>query len=188
MRINRLASALVAAFALLVAVPAALAAEPQAYKLGDLEISGGFARATLPNAPVGGGFLTITNHGATDDRLVSAASPLAGEVQLHDMSMDGSVMKMTELPDGVPLPAGKTVSFSPDGLHIMFMHLASRFIQGKTVPVTLTFARAGRIDIELPIGGIAAKAAPGAAGSLMMAPGNKMKMSGSMMMMMKPAN
>ena len=77
MRINRLASALVAAFALLVAVPAALAAEPQAYKLGDLEISGGFARATLPNAPVGGGFLTITNHGATDDRLVSAASPLA---------------------------------------------------------------------------------------------------------------
>ena len=65
--------------------------------LGSLEISGAFTRATLPNAPVGGGFLTITNTGAEPDRLVSVTSPVSGDVQMHEMAMEDDVMKMQRL-------------------------------------------------------------------------------------------
>lgn len=119
--------------------------------LGPINISLPFSRATLPNAPVGGGFLTIENTGAEADRLVSVASPVSGSVQLHEMAMDGDVMKMRHLQDGIEIPAGETVTLSPGGLHIMFMGLAQAFVEGEAVPVTLTFEKAGTIDMELPV-------------------------------------
>lgn len=143
-----------------------MAAQPntqsKSWTVGDLTISGAYARATLPNAPVGGGFIAITNKGAADDTLVSATSPMAGLVQIHTMSMANGVMQMRELPQGVPVPAGKTVTFSPNGLHLMFMQLKGAFVQGKTVPVTLNFAKAGPVTVDLDVGGIAASAPPGA--------------------------
>lgn len=126
--------------------------------VGDLMISGAFTRATLPNAPVGGGFLTITNHGSSDDRLVSATSPAAGVVQIHEMKMDGDVMKMAELPDGLAIPAGQSVTLAPGGYHLMFMQLKGPFVEGQTVPVTLTFEKAGTIEVQLDVGGKAADA------------------------------
>lgn len=126
--------------------------------LGSLSIAGGFSRATLPNAPVGGGFLTITNSGSADDRLVSATSPVAGEVQIHEMKMEGDVMKMAELPDGLPIPAGQTVTLQPGGFHLMFMQLKQALVEGTKLPVTLTFEKAGSIEVELDIEGIAATA------------------------------
>jgi len=140
----------------------AMQAQPKSWTVGDLVVSGAYARATLPHAPVGGGFITVTNKGTTDDTLVAASSPLAGEVQLHEMQMKGSVMEMRALPNGIPIPAGKTVTFSPNGLHLMFMKLTGAFVKGKTVPVTLTFAKAGKVTVELAVGGIAASAPPGA--------------------------
>ena len=124
--------------------------------LGDLTISGAFARATLPNAPVGGGYVTITNAGSEDDTLIAASSPVAGEVQLHEMSMQGDVMKMAELPDGIPVPAGETVTLKPGGLHLMFMQLKEPMVEGSNVPVTLTFAKAGTVTVNLAIAGSAA--------------------------------
>jgi copper(I)-binding protein len=126
--------------------------------VGELEISGAFTRATLPNAPVGGGFLTITNKGAADDRLVSAASPASGEVQLHEMAMEGDVMKMRRLADGIPVPAGATVTLQPGGLHMMFIKLAGPMVEGTTVPVTLTFEKAGTVSLELSVQGVGADA------------------------------
>jgi copper(I)-binding protein len=132
------------------------------WMVGDLTVSAPYARATLPNAPVGGGYITITNNGKIDDTLVSAKSAALGEVQLHDMKMNGSVMEMRDLPNGVPIPAGQTVVFSPNGLHLMFMHPGHAFIKGKAVPVTLTFVKAGSVTVDLAVGGIAASAPPGA--------------------------
>lgn len=132
---------------------------PAPVTLGDLEISNGFSRATLPNAPVGGGYITITNKGAEADRLVSVASSVAGVVQIHQMKMDGDVMKMNELPDGVEIPAGGTVALEPGGLHIMFMKLTGPLVEGTKIPVTLTFEKAGSVDVELSVGGPAAKGA-----------------------------
>lgn len=125
--------------------------------LGALELSGGFTRATLPNAPVGGGFLSITNTGTEADRLISASSPVAGEVQLHEMTMQGDVMKMQELAGGIPLPAGATVTLAPGGLHLMFMQLNQPFVEGESVPVTLTFEKAGTVEITLSVGSPAAR-------------------------------
>jgi periplasmic copper chaperone A len=127
--------------------------------IGSLEISAAFTRATLPNAPVGGGFMTIVNSGAEPDRLVSATSPAAGEVQLHEMGMEGDVMKMRHLPDGIEIPAGETVTLAPGGLHIMLMGLKQAFVEGETIPLTLTFEKAGTVEIELVVGEAAAKSA-----------------------------
>lgn len=130
--------------------------------LGAINISAPFTRATLPNAPVGGGFVTIENEGPEADRLISATSPAAAEVQIHEMAVDGDVMKMRRLTDGVELPAGATVVLSPGGYHLMFMGLNQAFVQGETVPVTLTFEKAGTVEIALPVLGAAADAAPSA--------------------------
>lgn len=132
--------------AALVTVPAAA---HDTFTAGDLEISGGFTRATLPNAPVGGGYITITNTGTEDDTLIAASSPVAEEVQLHEMKMEGDVMKMAELPGGIPVPAGETVTLAPGGLHLMMMGLREPLVENESVPVTLTFAKAGTVEIVL---------------------------------------
>jgi copper(I)-binding protein len=131
---------------------------PMAVVLGDLEISGAFTRATLPNAPVGAGYLVVTNHGGSDDRLVSAMSPVAGMTQIHEMKMEGDVMKMAELPDGLVIPASGSVTLAPGGFHIMFMELKQALVEGQTIPLTLTFEKAGSIDVQLAVGAINADA------------------------------
>jgi periplasmic copper chaperone A len=127
-------------------------------KVGDLEISGAFTRATLPNAPVGGGFLTIKNMGASDDRLVSAVSTIAKDTQIHEMAMEGDVMKMRQLEDGLVIPAGETVTLEPGGYHIMFMGLSGAIAEGDKISVTLTFEKAGEVTVDLVAAGSAADA------------------------------
>ncbi len=124
---------------------------------GALEISGGFSRATLPNAPVGGGFMTITNTGSEDDRLIGASSSVAGHMEVHEMAMEGDVMKMRELADGLPIPAGARVELKPGGFHIMFMELQEPLVEGEMVTVTLTFEKAGEVEVPLMIGKMNAK-------------------------------
>lgn len=122
------------------------------YSAGELTISYPFSRATLPNAPVAGGFFTVTNNGAEDDRLIGASSAVADHLEVHEMAMDGDVMRMRELKDGLPIPAGETVELKPGGYHIMFMGLNQPLVEGETVKVTLTFEKAGEVEIELSIG------------------------------------
>ncbi|WP_404402937.1 copper chaperone PCu(A)C [Pelagibacterium halotolerans] len=131
-----------------------------AVNAGDLTISGAFTRAMLPNAPVGGGYFTVTNSGDSADRLIGASSPVAGDVQIHEMMMSGDVMEMRKLDNGVEIPAGGEVSFAPGRLHLMFMQLSEPFKEGTQVPVTLTFERAGDVSVLLDVGGIGATTAP----------------------------
>ena len=128
--------------------------------LGPINISVPFARATLPNAPVGGGFMTIENTGTEADRLVSVTTDVAAKSEIHEMSMDGQVMKMRALTDGLEIPAGETITLSPGGFHLMFMGLKGAFVEGQTVNVTLTFEKAGTVELALPVLGAAADAAP----------------------------
>ena len=119
--------------------------------VGDLELSGAFTRATLPNAPVGGGYVTITNTGDEADRLVSAQSSFSPDVQIHEMAVVNDVMDMRHLPEGLEIPAGETVTLAPGGLHMMFMNISQPFVQGESVPVTLVFDRAGAVEIDLAV-------------------------------------
>ncbi|MBB2751183.1 UNVERIFIED_ORG: hypothetical protein GGI57_001861 [Rhizobium aethiopicum] len=123
----------------------------EAVKAGDLEVSGGFAKAMLPGQPVGGGFFTVKNNGQTDDRLVSVTSPAAGEVQIHEMVTKDNVMRMRQLKEGIAIAAGQTLKLEPGNLHLMFQKVKTPFKQGDTVPVTLTFEKAGKVELVLQV-------------------------------------
>ena len=145
---------LVAALASAVAVPAVA----DDYKLGMLEVSQPWSRATPPTAQSGGGFLTITNKGATADRLIAARSTVSDKVEVHEMKMDGNVMRMRELEKGLEIPAGATVMLKPGGYHIMFMGLKAPLAKDAKVPVTLVFEKAGSLDIQLDVQALGAAA------------------------------
>ena len=131
----------------LVAVPSMA----QDYKLGSLEITTPWTRATAPTARTGGGFMTITNKGTTADRLVSARSTVSEKVEIHEMQMDGSVMRMRELAKGLDIPPGATVMLKPGSYHIMFMELKAPLAKDAKVSVTLVFEKAGSIDVQLNV-------------------------------------
>ncbi|MBK1624897.1 copper chaperone PCu(A)C [Afifella marina] len=152
---------------------AATPALAHGYKLGNLEIGHPWTRATPPSATAGGGFLKITNTGDEDDRLVSASSPISGRVELHTMDMSGGVMKMRQLEDGIPVPAGATVELKPGSLHVMFIDLTAPIEEGANVPVTLTFEKAGSVDVEMSA---TAVGAPSPGGKPMEMDGHNMQM------------
>lgn len=120
-------------------------------KAGDLEISGAFSKAMLPGQPVGGGYLTVKNTGKTDDKLVSIASPAAGMVEVHEMAMQGEVMRMRKLDGELVIPAGETVELKPGGLHLMFMKVKAPFKENDMVSAVLEFEQAGKIEVTLPV-------------------------------------
>jgi periplasmic copper chaperone A len=102
------------------------------------------------------GFLTITNTSATDDRLVSVSSARAGHMEVHEMGMEGSMTTMRQVKGGLAIPAGATVALKPTGNHLMFLDLASPLSVGDTVTVTLTFEKAGAMQVDLPVRTMAA--------------------------------
>jgi len=128
------------------------------YKLGSLEIDQPWTRATPPTAKAGGGFVTITNQGTTPDRLIAVRSAASDKVEIHEMKMDGNVMRMRELDKGVEIPPGATVTLKPGGYHIMFMELKAPFAKDAKVPVTLVFERAGSIDVPFTVQAMGASA------------------------------
>jgi periplasmic copper chaperone A len=138
-----------AAFATAIAATVLTPAWARDYRLGSLEISQPWTRATPATAQSAGGFLTITNKGTTPDRLVAVRSPVSAKVEVHEMRMEGNVMKMRELEKGLEIAPGATVMLKPGGFHIMFMGLKAPVAKDSQVPVTLVFEKAGSIDIEL---------------------------------------
>jgi copper(I)-binding protein len=116
-----------------------------------------FSRATPGGAKIGAGYMTITNKSATADRLVSASSPAAGKVEIHEMSMQDNVMKMRELPNGLLIDGGKTVSLAPGGYHLMLLGLKTPLRKGDKVSVTLNFEKAGKVDVTLDVEGFGAQ-------------------------------
>ena len=131
----------------------------QSFAIGDITVSGAFTRATLPDAPVGAGYLTITNAGDAD-RLLGAASLITPTVELHTMSVVNGMMKMQQLTDGIEVPAGGSVEFAPGGMHIMFIGPNQPFVEGECVEVTLEFEKAGELPVLLNVGPVGASAAP----------------------------
>jgi len=128
------------------------AAEFVPVKIGDLVLTAAFVKSMTPGQPVGGGFVTIANTGHHDDRLISVATASeAGHVELHEMKMEGDVMRMRQLVDGIPLPAGATTEMKPGGLHMMFMDVKVPFAAGATVKATLAFEKAGSVEIDIPV-------------------------------------
>ncbi|BCB21794.1 copper chaperone PCu(A)C [Bosea sp. ANAM02] len=143
-----------AAAALLVSAGFASAHE---FKAGPLKIGHPWSRATPAGAKVGGGYLSIENTGSAADRLVSVSVPFAARSEIHEMAVKDGIMTMRPLEQGVELPAGKTIEFKPGGYHIMFMELKQPLKQGEMMKGTLTFEKAGTVDVEFKVDSIAAR-------------------------------
>jgi copper(I)-binding protein len=136
-------------FAAALGLAVASAAHAHEYSAGDLRIAHPWTRPTVAGTPVAAGYFEVTNTGKTADRLVSATSPNATRVELHQSAMDGGVMRMKALPEGVEIPPGGTVRLAPGGLHLMLMGPNKAFLEGDRIPLTLTFARAGKVTVQL---------------------------------------
>ncbi|WP_099866132.1 copper chaperone PCu(A)C [Pararhizobium haloflavum] len=154
------AACAITATSLIVALPA----NAHDYTVGDIAIGHPWTRATPPSATIGGGYLTLDNGGATTDRLVGGSSPVAERVEIHTMEIDGGVMKMRKLADGVEIPAGETVDLAPGGLHIMLIGLKQPIAEGDMVPVTLEFEQGGSVEVEFAAGPVGAPAPDGGHG------------------------
>jgi len=100
-------------------------------------ITNSWARATVQGQKATGAFMTVTSK--ENAKLVTVSSPVAGIVEIHEMKMDKDVMKMSALPNGLDLPAGKAVDLKPGGFHIMLMDLKLPLNKDVAVPLTLTF-------------------------------------------------
>lgn len=128
----------------------ATAALADEFSHGSLLVSHPFAFATPPTARAGGGYMTITNTGPTDDRLLAVEAGFP-RVMLHRSETTDGVSKMIHL-DGVDIPAGETVTFAPGGLHVMFMGLTGHpFQDGRKVPARLIFEQAGEMSVTFSV-------------------------------------
>jgi copper(I)-binding protein len=123
-----------------------------------VEVRDAWVRTTVQGQKGTGAFMKLTApNGAT---LVSASTPVAGVAEVHEMKMEGDVMRMRALP-GLELPAGKTVELTPGGFHVMLMDLKTTLPKDSTVPLTLVFKDAkgvqSKVELKVPV----ATAAPG---------------------------
>lgn len=139
----------VAAFA-----PAANAADVTA---GSLAISAPWTRATPPGAKVAGGFMTITNTGKEADKLIGGSAPFAGRLEVHEMSMDGGIMRMQELKNGLEIKPGQSVQLKPGSFHVMFMDLKQPIAEGTPLAGTLKFEKAGEVKVTYDVAKLGAK-------------------------------
>src|ERR1700733_13645011 len=103
------------------------------FKLGDLTVTSPWTRATPGGAKIAGGYLKITNNGASADRFVGAKSDASDRVEIHEMSMSDGVMKMRPLPNGLEIKPGETVELKSGGYHLMFMDLKQPLKQGDSL-------------------------------------------------------
>ena len=137
--------------AALMLVALASAAQAQEYKAGSLVIDHPWTRATPKSATVAGGYVKITNTGSTPDRLTGGSAEVSRKFEVHEMSMEGGVMKMRELKDGLEIPPGATVELKPGSYHIMMMNLSRPLAKGDKVKGSLTFEKAGKVDVEFAV-------------------------------------
>jgi copper(I)-binding protein len=126
----------------------------QDYKIGSLQIANPWSRAAPKGATTASAYLKITNTGTAPDRLVRGSWPTAGRFEIHQMVEDNGVMKMRMLKDGIEIKPGETVEFKPGVLHLMLVALKQPIQKGDRVKGTLTFEKAGSIEVEYPALGV----------------------------------
>ena len=127
-----------------------------------VEVKNAWARATVKGQMATGVFMQVTAKDGT--KLVGGSSPAAGVTQVHEMKMEGGVMKMAEVKGGLDLPAGKTVELKPGGYHVMLMDLKEPLAKDTTLPLTLVFKDAKGVEskqeLKVPVAAVAPGAKP----------------------------
>lgn len=127
-------------------IAAILALTAGAVSAQTVDVKDAWARATVKGQMASGAFMTLTAKDGA--KLVSATSPVAGVVEVHEMKMDGNVMKMRAVQGGLDLPAGKAVELKPGGYHVMLMDLKQPLAKDSTIPMTLVFKDAKGVETK----------------------------------------
>ena len=137
----------------LVAITALMAGFVASAVAQDVDVKNAWVRTSVQGQSATGAFMTIT--AKKDTRLVAVITPVAGVAEVHEMKMDGDVMKMRAVEGGLALPAGKPVDLKPGGHHLMLMDLKAALPKGSTVPMTLVLKDAqgleSRVELNLPV-------------------------------------
>ena len=147
--------------ATVVAAWVVLPAQAKDIHLGSLKISAPWARATPKGASVGGGYMKITNNGTAPDRLIGGSTDISRSFEVHEMTMDGGVMKMRPVAGGLEIKPGETVTLDPSGYHVMLVDLKKQLMRGERFKATLEFAKAGKVDVDFAVEGIGAQTGDG---------------------------
>ena len=117
-----------------------------------VKVENAWARASVPGQKATGAFMTLTAPAGA--RLVGVSSPVANVAEVHEMSMQGDVMKMRAI-GSLDLPAGKPVELKPGGYHVMLIDLKAPLAEGSTVPLTLVLRDAqgaeARQELQVPV-------------------------------------
>jgi periplasmic copper chaperone A len=129
---------------------ASAGAQAQEYKLGDVTIEHPWARPTAGNTGLGAAYFVLKNGGAQPEVLKSVSSPGADIAQIHENINENGVMKMRPV-EGLKIPPGGTVALEPGGYHVMLIGLKHDLEEGHSLPLKLTFAHAGSVDVEVKI-------------------------------------
>lgn len=164
----------VALFALALTPFLAAQAAAADYKVGSLDITQPWARATPKGASTGAAYLTVTNSGSNAERLSCASSAAAGKCQIHEMAMDNGVMKMRPVEGGLEIKPGQTVTLKPGGYHIMLEGLKAPLKAGDKLEATLTANDGASVKVDFPVAAIGAPgpgSSAGSAGTKMQGPG-----------------
>lgn len=147
LRLIEIGVAVVLTMVALLFVTWAWAAEPEG-----ISVTEAWARPTVGEGRTTAAYMTIANAGETDDVLKGVTSPSADRVELHETKMTGEgIMQMRPLKDGLLVAASGTAVLKPGGLHVMVMGLESALDEGGELPLTLEFAKAGPMEIMVPV-------------------------------------
>lgn len=119
---------------------------------GDIMVKDAYVRSSTPSSVTGAAFLTLMNHSDADDRLIAVSSDVAARVELHTHKEDANgVMRMMEVEEGFAIPADGMHVLKRGGDHIMFMGLTAPLVQDAEITVTLTFEKAGEMQVTVPV-------------------------------------
>jgi periplasmic copper chaperone A len=129
----------------------------QQFKGNSIVIEQPWVRATPAGAKVAGGYMTIINTGSEPDRLIGGVLPQAGRFGVHEMKMNGNVMQMREVKEGLEIKPGEKIELSPGAYHVMFTELREPLKQGDTLKGQLRFEKAGSVDIEYQVEAVGAQ-------------------------------
>lgn len=110
-----------------------------------------WARATPPGASTAAIYLTIRTADPSGDRLVGVGTDVSEKAQIHTMYMEDGVMRMRWLKDGLVLSVGEETVLSPSGAHVMLIGLKEQLVSGQTIPLTLTFEKAGKVEVDAQV-------------------------------------
>lgn len=139
-----------AAIACLAASTLTSAADPAPGRASPLVVSDAWARPTAPGMSMGAAYFVVRNDGAVADSLVAASTPAAARVEFHQTTVVDGMMRMRPLRE-IGIPAKGRVAVSPGGIHLMLVDLAGPLVAGRSVPLTLEFRRAGKVQVSLAV-------------------------------------